>query len=58
MVGHPQRGTPELGPLREACERQARAAVGDAAYQRAFERGRADNAEVGLAAALQGELLS
>ncbi|MFF9347542.1 ATP-binding protein [Streptomyces sp. NPDC014734] len=57
MVGHPQRGTPELGPLREACERQARAAVGDAAYQRAYERGRADNAEVGLAAALQGELL-
>ncbi|MFI9624393.1 ATP-binding protein [Streptomyces sp. NPDC052042] len=57
MVGHPQRGTPELGPLREACERQAREAVGDAAYQRAFERGRADNAEVGLAAALQGELL-
>ncbi|WP_405692481.1 hypothetical protein [Streptomyces sp. NBC_00057] len=44
--------------LREACERQARAAVGDAAYQRAFERGRADNAEVGLAAALQGELLT
>ncbi|MFJ9677249.1 ATP-binding protein [Streptomyces sp. NPDC101194] len=57
MVGHPQRGTPELGPLREACERQARAAVGDAAYQRAFDRGRTDNAEVGLAAALQGELL-
>lgn len=58
MVGHPQRGTPELGPLREACERQAREAIGDAAYQRAFERGRADNAEVGLAAALEGELLS
>ncbi|MEU9758581.1 NB-ARC domain-containing protein [Streptomyces sp. NPDC047985] len=58
MVGHPQRGTPELGPLREACERRAREAVGDAAYQRAFERGRTDNAEVGLAAALQGELLT
>lgn len=57
MVGQPQRGTPELEPLRAACERQAREAVGDAAYQRAFERGRADNAEVGLAAALQGELL-
>ncbi|MEE1738419.1 NB-ARC domain-containing protein [Streptomyces sp. BE147] len=53
MVGHPQRGTPELGPVREACEQQARAAVGDAAYQRAFERGQADNAEVGLAAALR-----
>ncbi|WEH33052.1 NB-ARC domain-containing protein [Streptomyces sp. AM 4-1-1] len=54
MVGHPQRGTPELRPVREMCERQARAAVGDAAYQRAFERGQADNAEVGLVAALQG----
>lgn len=57
MVGHPQRGTPELGPLREACERQARAAVGDAAYLRAYERGRSDSAEAGLAQALQGELL-
>ncbi|MFZ4271834.1 ATP-binding protein [Streptomyces arboris] len=56
MVGHPQRGTPELGPVRETCELQARAAVGDEAYQRAFERGQADNAEVGLAAALQSEL--
>ncbi|WP_326669684.1 ATP-binding protein [Streptomyces sp. NBC_01257] len=58
MVGHPQRGTPELGPLREACERQARAAIGDAAYRRAFERGRADSAEAGLALALHGELLA
>ncbi|MEV0782621.1 regulator [Streptomyces sp. NPDC050423] len=58
MVGHPQRGTPELGPLREACERRAREAVGDAAYQRAFERGRADSAEAGLALALHGELLT
>ncbi|MGW8887398.1 ATP-binding protein [Streptomyces sp. NPDC055749] len=52
MVGHPQRGTPELGPVRETCERQARAAAGDAAYQRAFDRGQTDNAEAGLAAAL------
>ncbi|MCX4677773.1 regulator [Streptomyces sp. NBC_01433] len=58
MVGHPQRGTPELGPVRETCERQAREAVGDAAYQRAFERGETDNAEVGLASALQSELLT
>lgn len=58
MVGHPQRGTPELGPLREACERQAREAVGDAAYLRAFEQGRADSAEAGLALALHGELLT
>lgn len=56
MVGHPQRGTPELVPVREACELQARAAVGDEAYQRAFERGQADNAEVGLAAALHSDL--
>ncbi|MFJ2207743.1 MULTISPECIES: ATP-binding protein [Streptomyces] len=56
MVGHPQRGTPELGAVRETCEIQARAAVGDAAYQRAFERGQADNAEVGLAAALHSGL--
>ncbi|MEI7033810.1 ATP-binding protein [Streptomyces pratensis] len=56
MVGHPQRGTPELEAIRETCERQARAAVGDEAYQRAFERGRTDNAEVGLAAALRDEL--
>ncbi|MFJ9623736.1 ATP-binding protein [Streptomyces sp. NPDC101181] len=53
MVGHPQRGTPELGPVRERCELQARAAVGDEAYQRAFERGQSDNAEVGLADALR-----
>ncbi|MFJ9975810.1 ATP-binding protein [Streptomyces cyaneofuscatus] len=56
MVGHPQRGTPELGPVRETCELQARAAVGDEAYQRAFERGQADNAEVGLAAAMHSDL--
>ncbi|MFH9392196.1 NB-ARC domain-containing protein [Streptomyces sp. NPDC017413] len=56
MVGHPRRGTPELGPVRARCELQARAAVGDEAYQRAFERGRSDNAEVGLAAALRTEL--
>lgn len=56
MVGHPQRGTPELGPVRETCELQARAAVGDEAYQRAFERGQADNTEVGLAAALHSDL--
>ncbi|MFE6727078.1 ATP-binding protein [Streptomyces californicus] len=56
MVGHPQRGTPELGPIRETCEIQARAAVGDEAYQRAFERGQTDNAEVGLAEALRTDL--
>ncbi|WP_405983236.1 ATP-binding protein [Streptomyces sp. NBC_00158] len=38
MVGHPQRGTPELGALREQGEREARAQVGDAAYDRAYRR--------------------
>lgn len=51
-AGHPQRGTTELGPVREACERRARALAGDAACRRAFERGQADTAEAGLASAL------
>lgn len=55
MVGHPQRGTPDVTPVRESWERQAREAVGDLAYQRAFERGRTDTAEAGLAAALWDE---
>ncbi|MEV6683451.1 regulator [Streptomyces erythrochromogenes] len=38
MVGHPQRGTPELGALREQGERSARSQVGDAAYERAYQR--------------------
>ncbi|MFI5803048.1 ATP-binding protein [Streptomyces sp. NPDC051561] len=41
-VGHPQRGTPELGPVREECERRMRAALGDPAYERAFAEGVAD----------------
>ncbi|RST08878.1 tetratricopeptide repeat protein [Streptomyces sp. WAC07149] len=35
-VGHPQRGTPELAPLREHAERTARARIGDREYARAF----------------------
>ncbi|MEV7511845.1 regulator [Streptomyces sp. NPDC091201] len=38
MVGHPQRGTPELGALRERGERSARTRVGDAVYERAYRR--------------------
>ncbi|MFD5933924.1 ATP-binding protein [Streptomyces sp. NPDC060333] len=38
-VGHPQRGTPELGPVREECERTARSALGDQAYEAAFREG-------------------
>ncbi|MCB5182700.1 ATP-binding protein [Streptomyces antimicrobicus] len=35
-VGRPQLGSPSLTALRDRGERQARAAVGDAAYERAF----------------------
>ncbi|MGE7386362.1 ATP-binding protein [Streptomyces sp. NPDC004126] len=38
-VGHPQRGTPELAPLRERAERTARARIGDRGYERAFRAG-------------------
>ncbi|MFB7936609.1 NB-ARC domain-containing protein [Streptomyces sp. NPDC056049] len=36
MVGHPQRGTPELGPVREQSERAARRQLGDDAYDTVF----------------------
>ncbi|MFE1904302.1 ATP-binding protein [Streptomyces gardneri] len=35
-VGHPQRGTPELGPLRERSQRSARQQIGDSAYDEAY----------------------
>ncbi|MFB6619385.1 NB-ARC domain-containing protein [Streptomyces sp. NPDC056367] len=38
-VGHPQRGTPELAPLRAECERSARARLGDEAYEAAYREG-------------------
>ncbi|WP_349017317.1 ATP-binding protein [Streptomyces solicavernae] len=38
-VGHPQRGTPEVAPLRDAGERTARALLGDQAYDDAFREG-------------------
>jgi predicted ATPase len=53
QVGHPQRGTPELGPMREECERRARAAIGDRAYDLAFAEG-ATEQESALAHALLG----
>ncbi|MEV0451112.1 regulator [Streptomyces sp. NPDC050600] len=40
MVGHPQRGTPELRPLRQRAERAARLQIGDAAYDTAYELAR------------------
>ncbi|MEV7673053.1 regulator [Streptomyces sp. NPDC088752] len=36
MVGHPQRGTPELQPLRRSAELSARKQIGDDAYDRAY----------------------
>ncbi|MCL7378960.1 regulator, partial [Streptomyces sp. 35G-GA-8] len=56
MVGHPQRGTPELAPVRAECERQARAAAGNPVYDEAFHRGLVDDGESGLSRALQGHL--
>ncbi|WP_406135293.1 ATP-binding protein [Streptomyces sp. NBC_01089] len=55
-VGHPQRGTPELGPVREECERSARAAIGDEAYDEAFHRGASVRTAPALARALDGQL--
>lgn len=52
-VGHPQRGTPELGPIREECERSARAGIGDAAYDRAFRRGASANLQAALTSVLE-----
>ncbi|MFB9520823.1 ATP-binding protein [Streptomyces cremeus] len=56
QVGHPQRGTPELGPVREECERRARALIGDAAYERAYREGAAAHQDTALALALLGPL--
>ncbi|MEV0095900.1 NB-ARC domain-containing protein [Streptomyces sp. NPDC050738] len=54
MLGHPNRGTPELGALREGWERRARESAGDNAYETAYHRAVEDDAERGLAHALQG----
>ncbi|MFJ8935187.1 ATP-binding protein [Streptomyces sp. NPDC102365] len=35
-VGHPQRGTPELGPVRDQYESTARSLLGDSAYDQAL----------------------
>jgi hypothetical protein len=51
-VGHPQRGAPELQPIRERCERTARAALGDDRYAAAYARGAAAHGPTALAAAL------
>ncbi|MBO8193253.1 regulator [Streptomyces oryzae] len=36
IVGHPQRGTPEVAPLRDEGQAMARAQLGDAAYEALF----------------------
>ncbi|WP_329366589.1 regulator [Streptomyces sp. NBC_00669] len=51
-VGHPQRGAPELQPIRDRCERTARAALGDDGYAVAYTRGAAAHGPTALAAAL------
>ncbi|MFB8353479.1 ATP-binding protein [Streptomyces niveus] len=56
MVGHPQRGTPELAAVRAECERRAREAAGDRGYEDAFRRGLSENSANGLARALRGPL--
>lgn len=56
MVGHPQRGTPELAAVRAECERSARESVGDPAYETAFGRGLSEDRAAGLAKALQGPM--
>jgi predicted ATPase len=51
-VGHPQRGAPELEPVRARCEQTARAALGDTAYTSAFARGATANPQSALSTAL------
>ncbi|WP_455362114.1 ATP-binding protein [Streptomyces sp. SYSU K21746] len=51
-TGHPQRGTPELRPVREECERAARATAGDQAYEDAFRRGASGAPQAELSAVL------
>lgn len=53
-LGHPQRGTPELKPVRDRCEAAMRSALGDDGYDRAFRRGAA-TASAGAIAALASD---
>ncbi|MFJ5548802.1 ATP-binding protein [Streptomyces sp. NPDC093225] len=46
-VGRPQMGSPSLLALRDAGERQARAAIGDEAYEKAFHGGAESRPQVG-----------
>ncbi|MET9362753.1 NB-ARC domain-containing protein [Streptomyces sp. NPDC006632] len=53
-VGKAQMGAPELAAVREQCERRARAALGDGAFDSAFGRGVATGLDDGLVLALKG----
>ncbi|RVU19944.1 regulator [Streptomyces antnestii] len=54
MLGHPNRGTPELSEIRDQWEQLARKSAGDSAYDTAYHRALTDDAQQGLALALQG----
>ncbi|MFC0848672.1 NB-ARC domain-containing protein [Streptomyces noboritoensis] len=54
-VGKAQMGAPRLTAVREECERRARAAVGDQAYDSAFRRGARAGLDQGLSYALKGD---
>ncbi|MFD4528459.1 ATP-binding protein [Streptomyces sp. NPDC058470] len=54
MLGHPNRGTPELSEARDQWELQARKAAGDDAYNKAFRNALNDDAEHSLTLVLQG----
>lgn len=56
MVGHPQRGTPELAAVRTECERQSREAAGDVAYESEFRLGLSEDSVKNLARALRGPM--
>ncbi|MFD9489467.1 ATP-binding protein [Streptomyces sp. NPDC059991] len=54
-VGKAQMGAPRLTAVREECERRARAALGDQAYDTAFRRGARAGLDQGLSHALKGD---
>ncbi|MER6693487.1 hypothetical protein [Streptomyces minutiscleroticus] len=51
-LGRPQMGMPHLIAARTDCERQAREAIGDAAYEAAYRTGLQTSIDDGLAHAL------
>ncbi|GGZ30894.1 ATP-binding protein [Streptomyces poonensis] len=51
-LGRPQAGVPAVVAARQVCERQTREALGEDAYQRAFDAGRTTDLDTGIAEAL------